>query len=320
MFLINFIVVVAAGNEGDEGAYTVGNPASSPGAFSVASVGNDYDHYDCSFSAQGVSSRIRKFLKALRIHVYLPFIYTNIACNLPVNSTTSEKDTKILIDGIVTVPSNNISHACGYVDSNVKGKVVMIAYAVCKLDEQMKNLYDAGAVGAIVYETSEKGHITLRSSSSYLPFVLVSYSDYVAIYRGMSANTLIRFSQNLPSYLFKNEKYGSTASWFTSVGPTANLDMNPHIAAVGHSFYSTIPVNRGSYIFMQGTSMACPYVSGSIALFIQQKGIGKISPKVVHEKFQNYAFQTNAYNRTSGLIENPLRVGAGAVQGKLDRI
>lgn len=57
--LIN-LVIVAAGNSGEEGAYTLGHPASVPSAFSVASVGNEYNYFDCSFSVTGVSKRIGK--------------------------------------------------------------------------------------------------------------------------------------------------------------------------------------------------------------------------------------------------------------------
>ncbi|KAG2196285.1 hypothetical protein INT47_012507 [Mucor saturninus] len=287
-------VIVAAGNEGDQGAYTVGQPATGPGAFSVASVDNEYDYFDCSFSAQGISTRI--------------------PCNFPINATTSVKDERPLIDGIVTLPSDNVVHACETIDLNIKGKVVMLGFAVCDLEIQLKNIYDAGAVGALVYETTEKSHLSGIAMSPYLPFVIISYSNAVAIYKGMTTNTMIKFSRDLPSYLFKNEKYATTSSWFSSVGPTGDLNLNPHIAAVGHAFYSTVPTNRGSYEFMQGTSMACPYVAGSIALFIQQNGVGKVAPQVVYEKFQNYAFQPNVYNRTSGLLDNPLRSGAGAVQ------
>ncbi|KAI7893855.1 peptidase S8/S53 domain-containing protein [Mucor mucedo] len=287
-------VIVSAGNTGFRGAYTVIHPATAPGAFSVASVDNEYHQFDCSFSVQGIS--------------------TQIPCNLPKNSTTSVKDIKPLIDGIITLPRDDAVHACGPVDLNVKGKVVLLGIGVCDFILQMKNIYDAGAVGAIVYETTERSHIYDIEMHPYLPFVFISHSDSVSIIKGMTTNTLVKFSRDLPSYLFKNEKYATTASWFSSVGPTGDLDLNPHIAAVGQAFYSTIPTNRGSYEFLDGTSMACPYVAGSIALFIQQNGVGKVPPRVVYEKFQNYAFQPNVFNRTSGFLDNPLRSGAGAVQ------
>ncbi|KAG2213419.1 hypothetical protein INT47_009093 [Mucor saturninus] len=287
-------VIVSAGNEGDQGAYTVIHPATAPGAFSVASVNNEYDYFDCSFSAQGISIQI--------------------PCNLPKNVTTGAKDIKPLIDGIITLPRDDAVNACGPVNLNVKGKVVLLGIGVCDFILQMKNIYDAGAVGAIVYETTERSHIFNIEMNPYLPFVIISHSDSVSIIKDMTTNTLVKFSRDLPSYLFKNEKYATTASWFNSVGPTGDLDLNPHIAAVGQAFYSTIPTNRGSYKFLDGTSMACPYVAGSIALFIQQNGVGKIPPRVVYEKFQNYAFQPNVFNRTSGLLDNPLRSGAGAVQ------
>lgn len=256
-----------------------------------------------------------------RIYPSHVLIFFNIACNLASNSTDDTKDKKPLIDGYIALPNDKDLHACNNLSANVKGKIVVasIDRSICANKLQMANIYNAGGIGAIFYDFSDSSYLAHVETSAYLSATVISFDNALAIMKALGSNPsmLIKFSNDLPVYLFKNEKFVSTASFFTSVGPTAELNFNPHIAAVGESVYSTVPVIRGSWEFMQGTSMACPYVSGAVALYLQQHGVNKTLPSVVHEKFQNYAFQTNAVNSTSRKLDNPLRIGAGAIQGNI---
>ncbi|KAI9303941.1 hypothetical protein BJ944DRAFT_231731, partial [Cunninghamella echinulata] len=68
------------------------------------------------------------------------------------------------------------------------------------------------------------------------------------------------------------------------------------------------------YGVMSGTSMATPYVSGAIALYLKSlEGKTRPSPQFIFEHFQHYAYKTTVNNTVSDL-DTPLRQGAGLVQ------
>ncbi|KAG2201320.1 hypothetical protein INT47_001408 [Mucor saturninus] len=293
-------VVVGSGNNGEEGVYTTGIPSNSEAAFSVASIGNEYKTSSCAISVTGISE--------------------SIACSLSMYVNTTTRSSEPLTDGYFAVANEEYRNACFNVSESVKGKIAITAIEkdVCGNDLQIKHLLKAGAVGAIFVDFSNDRSLDQVENNSTLSVVVVSQKNGYKLLNNFRRNPdmLLKFSfEKSEAYLFKNDRYASTASEFTSIGPTAELYFGPQIAAVGEQVYSTIPINQGSWKLQSGTSMSCPYVAGSIALYLQHHGVNKTRPRrIVHEMFQNYAFQPNIGNSTSGILDNPLRVGAGAVQ------
>ena len=61
-------------------------------------------------------------------------------------------------------------------------------------------------------------------------------------------------------------------STVNSWGPTNELGPYPHFAAPGGDIFSTLPLAQGGFGVLSGTSMAAPYISGVVALYLSSKG------------------------------------------------
>ncbi len=110
-------------------------------------------------------------------------------------------------------------------------------------------------------------------------------------------------------------------TYFSSWGPTPELELKPEITAPGENIYSLIPNN--DYDFADGTSMAAPYVSGVSALV--KEAINKKNLKLSNSKLSDYIKYT-LINTATPLMdytyqngENPYSVrqqGSGLVNAK----
>lgn len=184
----------------------------------------------------------------------------------------------------------------------------MIERGTCTFAAKALNVQAAGAVGAIIFN-NVPGSISASVPGVKIPVVTISNADGLALVAAIKKGTVsIKF--NHAGSLQPIEDAGAVSS-FSSLGAESELNFKPNIAGPGGNIYSTLPRYLGSYGVMSGTSMASPYVAGSIALYISANG-KKNSVNFVHEHFQNYAQAAKVYNSTT--IDSPVRQGAGLVQ------
>ncbi|KAJ2690504.1 hypothetical protein GGH99_002619, partial [Coemansia sp. RSA 1285] len=98
-------------------------------------------------------------------------------------------------------------------------------------------------------------------------------------------------------------------SVYSSMGPDPYLNISPHIMAPGGNIYSTIPVKYGGYFVMSGTSMACPFVSGAVALLKQ--GRPNLSIDEISDLLSTTA--SPIANPSTGIPEHPYKIGSGLI-------
>lgn len=78
----------------------------------------------------------------------------------------------------------------------------------------------------------------------------------------------------------KNTEGGGYLSAFTGWGPTYEVDLQPEVGAPGGQILSTYPLDLGGYAVISGASMACPHISGIIALLLEARG--KTDPATIN--------------------------------------
>eukprot|EP01126_Amoeba_proteus_P024574 TRINITY_DN2471_c0_g1_i2.p1 TRINITY_DN2471_c0_g1~~TRINITY_DN2471_c0_g1_i2.p1 ORF type:complete len:649 (-),score=99.47 TRINITY_DN2471_c0_g1_i2:283-2073(-) len=277
------IVVAAMGNNGGKGFFSGGTPAVTTDGFGVGSID----------SMVGIENLIKDDAKGR--YGYLAGVryggpFPNITAPIVVNSPTEVPD-----DG------------CTELNVDPKHKVILFSIGtVCGSIVKCGRAQQAGAKGCLIYN-AVSSPITI-SGDNVIPSGGISYED------GRAIIELVREKPNR-NFFFSTSpaslpvSTGGTPSFFTSISLDAELHMKPDISGMGGFVYSTLPAVAGYYGIESGTSMACPYVAGSLALYIQAHG--NKSASALKTVFQNNAKPVNGYK--SKYPAHVAQQGAGLV-------
>ncbi|XVE58269.1 hypothetical protein DITRI_Ditri04bG0156900 [Diplodiscus trichospermus] len=156
-------------------------------------------------------------------------------------------------------------------DDWMAGKVVLCfasEYNLSLLDDGIWSVKEAGGVGVIVARSRSD---YLYSYATDFPCVQVTYEigTQILYYIRSSSNPIVRLS---PSRTHIGKPVSTNVAYFSSRGPSSNSPaiLKPDIAAPGDKILAAIPPfdqsTNGSFLFLSGTSMATPHVSGIVAL------------------------------------------------------
>lgn len=313
-------VVVSAGNDGlnfspsgsiddmkglwDDGP--VGSPATSPGAFAVASVENNRLHAHVAYLREEADAEDP----------------TSTVIFNPATGTLDDRPHRVIAAGHGS--ESDFEEVAEQIEEAVDAGESPFALVerggsdedgeTLSFADKFTNAYDAGAEGIIVYNHTAGGEsfIGIGGVDEYAEYPSASmyHEAGAALAQEAAAGPIyITFSDEVREF---DNPEAAQASDFTSWGPTSDLKFKPQIAGIGGNVYST--QNNNKYTTMSGTSMAAPNIAGISALLIQSTQ--KKYPDMPRADVLNYV-ETVLMNTagkvqdTRGVPYGPRRVGAG---------
>ncbi|KAG2237399.1 hypothetical protein INT48_009527 [Thamnidium elegans] len=290
-------VIVSNGNDGENGAFTVTDPAGASDVVSVASVSN-------SFFLGSLFS-----LKTSSDTSFGPYSY-----QVAPEAKTDIPDADIVLGGNPNTFSACESDTVFGQGQYLQGKLALVHQGPCTIVEQANRLAVAGAAGLVYFNTMENDPVRVPYRNASIPIATISSVSghhLISILKNIGKDKVhMHFERN--AFVFESA-LAESVSLFSSMGPTNELDLKPSVAAIGGNVFSTLPTYMGGWGTRSGTSMASPYVAGTIALLREAFAGQSILPSVLHEKLQNYGRQLNTVKQKH-VLESPLRQGSGLLQ------
>jgi hypothetical protein len=222
----------------------------------------------------------------------------------------------------LAVPPSGNTQGCDPL-TGLAGQVVLIQRGSCSFYQKALDAQLGGAAGVVIYNNAP-GILSPTVAGDQpitIPVVLVAQSDGAALVAQVdSAATSLSWTTSTKA---SPNPTAGLVSDFSSFGMSADLTLNPDVAAPGGNIWSTFPIEQKSYANLSGTSMAAPHVTGAVALLLQAARLanrdldGDVS--AVRSALQNTAKPISSlfqFGQTvvNGVYEPTVRQGAGLIQ------
>ena len=154
----------------------------------------------------------------------------------------------------VTIPG--AGRSADYTGIEVEGKIVLVSRGSTTFEEKAQVAEQKGAAGIIIYN-NVAGDIKMTVGDAKLAVCSISQDEGEML--AAAGTGTIKIS--------KTQSSGPFMSDFSSWGPSPDLEIKPEITAHGGMILSSVPGQ--DYDRISGTSMACPNVSGLVAILRQ---------------------------------------------------
>ncbi|XP_014555782.1 hypothetical protein COCVIDRAFT_38495 [Bipolaris victoriae FI3] len=298
------IVIVAAGNSGDQGLFQASSPAGGNGVAAIASYENTLAPVLLTQSSYSVSNETKQSFKW--------------APGKPGNWTGAD----VLPLWTPPLNSNQTANACGPISGNttdLAGKVILLPFNDC-VDSNVQSALKLGANYIMVSNkpNTNEGNINLEPSPGFLGIGMVPATLGTKWFADLAAGKVVTLDftgfATSPVTLEQppNNSTGGHVSSYTSWGPSFEAEIKPSFGAPGGKIISTWPVALGSYAILSGTSMACPLAAAIYALLSNVRNT--FEPIELQNLLASTAKPVQSNGNMSALIAPPAQQGAGLIQ------
>ncbi|PLW42953.1 hypothetical protein PCASD_04733 [Puccinia coronata f. sp. avenae] len=227
------IIITAAGNDGAEGLFYSGRPASAMNAISVGSV-----------EAQAVITGKFKASTGKELMIYRTSTF-NLSGEYPIYITANS--TNVTNDACDELPKHT---------PNLTNYIVLVRRGTCLIEDKANNLPAKGA------KHNSTSITTLPNKLSNVSVAPISMEDGQYIFHQAKKDTAgFKVSFSPTKHFYRNSPDGGFPSNFSQYGPSFDLSsLQPTLAGVGSNVVSNFPMNDAGYGSLSGTSMAAPQV------------------------------------------------------------
>ncbi|GAA6060985.1 hypothetical protein JCM10212_000671 [Sporobolomyces blumeae] len=285
-------VVVAGGNDGTEGLFFADSPAATVGGIAVGSVDPTYFPV---YNAPVLGKP--------------PIPYQNPT---PFNLSG---DYIVYFTSMDPTLKNDACSALPASTPNLSNRVVVVQRGTCDFTVKLANVAKAGGKVVLIYNSAGALPIPqLNVGTTGLTAVgSLRREDGLKLlgyYKTNQRGTRMSFPFGPLVPYVQNTVSGGIISTFSNYGPTDDLYAVPSLVAPGLNILSTVVGGLG---IMRGSSMACPFVSGAVALILSARSGEKLSPAQVKGLLMATSDQTPTSYGGNTLV-TAVRQGSGLVQ------
>lgn len=201
-------------------------------------------------------------------------------------------------------------------DSNVKGKIAVVARGAIAFTAKQENAKAAGARGMVIIDNNPNNNSQGFSWHEDFPTLGITTSDGKALVQAIQAAPAKIYKISVDKQQVPNKDQGKMSS-FTSFGPNSDLSFKPEVTAPGGQIWSM--ANGNKYQNMSGTSMAAPFIAGATAIMVEslkKEGVALGNEQLT--KFAKISIMNTAKPMLSstdnGNVVSPRQQGSGLIQ------